>query len=80
MSLPTQTTHLYRHFLRLASTFPDYNVRSYALRSVQTRFRERAANPDVEAVKMEESRLRRMISVSGNYVPEEKNVMQNLSK
>ncbi|GMH49086.1 hypothetical protein TL16_g11106 [Triparma laevis f. inornata] len=79
MSLPTATKPLYRHFLRLASSFHDYNVRSYALRSVQTRFRE-TPTLDAAAVLEEERRMRRMVTIGGEYRPDELNVMQNIGK
>mmetsp|Transcript_37973 Transcript_37973/g.65107 ORF Transcript_37973/g.65107 Transcript_37973/m.65107 type:complete len:87 (+) Transcript_37973:18-278(+) len=36
----TTALSLYRQLFRQASRFRDYNIRSYAMRSVRTRFRE----------------------------------------
>lgn len=51
MSNASTTLGLYRQMLRNSRLFKDFNVRSYAIRSVRTRFRE---NKDVnDPIKLE---------------------------
>jgi len=52
-SLPAQPLPLYRHLLRAAAGFNDYNFREYAIRRIREKFREHQSERD-------ESKLRQL--------------------
>mmetsp|Transcript_396 Transcript_396/g.560 ORF Transcript_396/g.560 Transcript_396/m.560 type:complete len:85 (+) Transcript_396:35-289(+) len=70
----TAARSLYRNLLRSSKQFTDYNLRSYAVRSVRTRFRENMEVTDAAKAKelLQEARrqaeiLQRQSSISSMY-------------
>mmetsp|Transcript_3676 Transcript_3676/g.12971 ORF Transcript_3676/g.12971 Transcript_3676/m.12971 type:complete len:85 (+) Transcript_3676:88-342(+) len=65
---------LYRNMMRSSRQFTDYNLRSYAVRSVRSRFRENAGVTDaskaqelLQVAKREAEILQRQSSISRMY-------------
>ena len=79
--MASRSLSLYRSFFREAARFSDYNFRSYALRRVQTGFRENmtlsgdAAESAYQDGVSQLTSLRRMVAVSEIYTPPSPSVM-----